>query len=297
MKLYFLFLFSLISWNAHSASCCVSNTSVPSLMILPSAWQQTTTFSSVNVIGDVDPQGKSTFRNSKNKETTNLVRMDLAYSWTPKYQNGISLRYQNKNRSFQGTEASDSGWSDIGLFQAYQPIKYQRTWIFNSFNIPTSNSVYDSSKTFSVDAHGTGTYQAGLGVFHLINFKTWDIAFSTEVHRLFARTFGSNEDKKVIGSSWGTSLSGGVGYIPWRSKTRYGFNLTPRLEGQKETEINEERQNSKQSLVWDSVFNITYSINATYALGISYLDQTIVGPARNTLLNRSVSCILQTHFL
>ena len=36
-------------------------------MILPSAWQQTTTFSSVNVIGDVDPQGKSTFRNSKNK--------------------------------------------------------------------------------------------------------------------------------------------------------------------------------------------------------------------------------------
>lgn len=296
MKLLFLFLFSLISWKAYSASCCVANTSVPNLMILPSKWQETLTVATTSVIGDVDPQGKSTFRNSRNKETTKLARMDLAYSWNEKYQNGISVRYQNKNRSFEGTEASDSGWSDLGLFQAYQPIKYQRTWIFNSNNIPTSNSVYDSDETFSVDAHGTGTYQSGLGILHLINFKSWDLAFSHEVHHSFARTFGNNENRKKIGSSWGTSFSAGVGYIPWRSKTRYGFNLTPRIEGQRANKINGENQNSKQSLVWDSVFNVTYTFNATYALGLNYLDQTIVGPARNTLLNRSISLILQTHF-
>ena len=297
MKLLFLFLFSFISWQAHSASCCVANTSVPNLMILPSKWQQTVTLASTSVIGDVDPNGNSTFRNSKNKETTKLARMDLAYSWTEKYQNGISVRYQNKNRTFEDTEASDSGWSDLGLFQAYQPIKYQRTWLFNSFNIPTSNSVYDSTETLSVDAHGTGTYIAGLGIFHLVNFKTCDLSFSTEVHHSFARTFGTDENQKEIGRSWGTSVSSGVGYIPWRSKARYGFNLTPRMEGQRDTKINGESQTSKQSLVWDSVFNVTYTINATYAVGVNYLDQTIVGPARNTLLNRSISFILQTHFL
>jgi hypothetical protein len=297
MKLFFLFLFSFISWNAHSASCCVANTSVPNLMILPSTWQQTMTLGTNSVIGDVDPQGNSTFRNAKNKETTKLVRMDLAYAWTEKYQNGISVRYQNKNRSFNGMEASDSGWSDLGFFQAYQPIKYKRTWIFNSFNIPTSDSVYESKKTFSVDAHGTGTYQTGLGVFHLVNLKTWDMSFSTEVHYSFARTFGNGVDKKEVGSSWGTSFSAGVGHIPWRSKIRYGFNLTPRWEGQRSTIINGARQNSKESLVWDSVFNVTYTFNAIYAVGANYLDQTIVGPARNTLLNRSLSLVLQTHFL
>lgn len=296
MKLFFLFLFSLFSWQAHSASCCVANTSVPNLMILPSTWQQTFTIASVRVIGDVNPKGQSTFRNSKNKETTNLARMDLAYSWTEKYQNGVSFRYQNKKRSFEGTEASDSGWSDLGLFQAYQPIKYQRTWIFNSTNIPTSNSVYNSKETFSVDAHGTGTYQTGLGVFHIVNYTAWDMVFSSEVHYSFARDFGSGQDKKEIGSFWGTSFSAGVGYIPWRSKMRYGFNLIPRLEGKKSVKINGEAQNSKQSLVWDSAFNVTYTINASYAVGVNYVDQTIFGPSRNSLLNRSLSILFQSHF-
>ena len=295
MKLFFLFLFSFFSWQAHSASCCVANTSVPNLMILPSSWQQTFTLASSRVIGDVNPQGQSTFRNSKNREATNLARMDLAYSWAEKYQNGISIRYQNKKRSFDGTEASDNGWSDLGLFQAYQPVKHQRTWIFNSFNIPTSNSVYDSRETFSVDAHGTGTYQMGLGIFHLINYKTWDVVSSTEVHHSFARTFGHDQEKKEIGSFWGTSFSMGMGYIPWRSKMRFGFNLTPKLDGQKSVKVNDERQISKQSLVWDSVFNATYTINASYAIGVSYLDQTFFGPARNTLLSRSVSVLFQTH--
>lgn len=297
MKLFFLLLFNFFSWQAQASSCCVANTSVPNLMILPAKWQQTFTLASSRVIGDVTPKGRSTFRNSKNRETTNIARMDLAYSWTDKYQNGVSFRYQNKKRTFEGTEASDSGWSDVGLFQAYQPIKYQRTWIFNSNNIPTSNSTYDSRETYQVDAHGTGTYQTGIGIFHLVNFTSWDLIFSSEIHHSFARTFEQNQETKEVGSFWGTSVSVGTGYVPWRSKMRYGYNLTPRIEGQKEVKVNGQNQNSKQSVVWDSVFNATYTINASYAVGVNYLDQTIFGPASNTPLNRSVSVLFQTHFL
>ena len=297
MKLFCLLLFSFFSWRTQAASCCVANTGVPNLMILPAKWQQTFTVSSLRVIGDVDPKGNSVFRNTKNKEATNLARMDLAYSWSEQYQNGISFKYQNKKRSFDGASASDSGWSDLGLFQAYQPIKYQRTWIFNATNIPTSNSVYNSRETFSVDAHGAGTYQTGLGVFHLVNYHAWDLVFSSEVHYSFARNFSTGQDEKEIGGFWGTSFLAGAGYIPWRSKMRYGFNLIPRLEGQKVVQINNEKQNSKQSLVWDSAFNVTYTLNATYAFGISYIDQTIFGPAKNSLLSRSVAAVFQAHFL
>lgn len=297
MKLFFLLLFSFITWEVHAASCCVANTSVPNLMILPARWQQTFTVASSRVIGDVNPQGSSTFRNKENKERTNMARMDLAYGWTEKYQNGVSFKYQNKKRTFNGEGANDSGWSDLGLFQAFQPIKYQRTFIFNSINVPTSNSLYDSNEDFSVDAHGAGTYQAGLGVFHIENFKSWDVVLSSEVHHSFARTFEKGDTEKEVGRFWGGSLSAGVGYIPWRSKYRYGVNLTPRLEGDKSVTINDRQNISKQSLVWDSVFNVTYTMNAQYAFGVSYLDQTIFGPARNTLLNRSLSVLFQTHFL
>jgi hypothetical protein len=89
----------------------------------------------------------------------------------------------------------------------------------------------------------------------------------------------------------------GLGYIPWRSKFRYGFNLAPRLEGPKKTTRNGTADLGSESLVWDSVVNLTYTMNAKYSLGASYLDQTLFGPARNTLLNRSLSIIFQTRFL
>lgn len=265
-------------------------------MILPARWQQTFTLATSRVIGDVDPKGRSTFRRKQNKESTTMARMDLAYSWADQYQNGVSLKYQERMRDFNGEEASDSGWSDLGLFQAWQPIKFQRTWIFNTINVPTSKSLYDAKESFSVDAHGTGTYQAGLGVFHLINYKTWDILLSSEVHHSFARSFNGSMDTEV-GSFWGASFTVGAGYVPWRSKFRYGLGFTPRLEGQKKVKTNQSSEVSKQSLVWDTVLNVTYSINAQYALGVNYVDQTVMGPAQNTLLNRTVSVLFQTHWL
>lgn len=297
MKLFFLLLFSLFYWEAQGASCCVANTSVPNLMILPAKWQQTFTVANSRVIGDVSPKGSSTFRDKNNVEQTNMARMDLAYSWTEQYQNGVSFKYQNKKRTFDGEGNNDSGWSDVGLFQAYQPIKFQRTWIFNTVNIPTSKSLYDSQEVNSVDAHGSGTYQAGLGVFHIENFMTWDIVVSSEVHHSFARTFEQGDTTNEVGSFWGGSVSIGAGYIPLKKKIRIGANLTPRMEGEKKMYVNGSELPSKKSLVWDSVLNMTYTINANYAVGASYLDQTIFGPARNSALNRTISVLLQTHFL
>src|SRR5690606_40906243 len=102
MKLLSIFLSSLITFEVYGASCCVSNTSVSNLMILPASWQETLTLSHSKVIGDVNDKGSSTFRRKENKDTTNLAKLDLAYSWTPQYQSGISVKYQNKSRDFDG---------------------------------------------------------------------------------------------------------------------------------------------------------------------------------------------------
>jgi hypothetical protein len=296
MRLSFLIACSFATSCAWSSSCCVSNTSIPNLMILPSDWQQTFSVSQTRVIGDVDDKGRSTFRNQDNKEMTQAARMDLAYGWNFRYQTGVSVKYQNKNREFAGQEDQDSGWSDVGLSQAYAPKMFDRLWIFHTVNLPTANSVYNSRSSMAVDAQGSGTYFTGLGFFKIHNYKNGDLTFGGEAHRSFGRTFRSGEDETSLDPFWGGSLSIGGGWVPWKSKGRLGIILTPRMEGPKTGTHNDDDIKGKQSLVWDSVINGTYSFNAQYAAGVSYLDQTLVGPVSNTLLVRSFSFLFQSRF-
>jgi hypothetical protein len=288
MKLSFLFLFSFLTQQLWAASCCVSNTSISNLMLFPSKWQQTMTFSQGHVVGDVDEDGSSTFRRSNNRDVTNLVKLDLAYGWTTRYQTGFSARYQSRKRDFQGEDSSSSGWNDLGFSHAYKLPTDEKIWIFQTLNVPTARSVYNSTSTFAVDARGTGTYQTSLGFFGLKNFRKWDFLYSYELHRSFERDFYSNGADTTVGSFWGTSLTLGTGYVAWRSKARYGLALTPRYEGAKVVTIDGRKTQGAESLVWDSSVNFSYSFTPHHALGFNYTDQTFVGPARNSLLSRFV---------
>ena len=296
MKQLLAFLCSFIAADLYASSCCVSNTSVSNLMILPANWQQTLGVSQGRVIGDVNEKGTSTFRNDKNKDVLNSVRFDLSYGWNLQYQSGVSLKYQNRSRELNGTEANESGWNDVGLFHAYRPVPLERIWIFQTLNIPTATSTYESTSAMGVDARGTGTYISSIGVFGIYNLKEWDFTYGPEVHHSFGKTFKNNDVTTEVGSFWGTSFSLGAGYIPWRSKSRYGLSITPRFEEGKDLVLNGQKNEGKDSLVWDTSLNYTYTITAEYSVGLSYTDQTIIGPSQNTLLNRSLSFLFQTRW-
>lgn len=294
MKLLFLFLSSFIAGEVFASSCCVSNTSVSNLMILPSKWQQTFSVAQNRIIGDVNDKGKSTFRDSDNRDVTNTARLDLAYGWTGKYQSGVSLKYQNRTRELSGDSSSDSGWSDVGLSHAYKLPVYDRLWAFQTLNIPTASSIYDSKSQFKVDAMGTGTYQTSAGVFGIHAEKVWDLVYSSEIHHSFARTIRAQGNTTEVGSFWGGSLTLGAGYVPFRSKIRYGVSVSPRYEEAKNVVVNGTKSDGQRSLLWDSGVNLSYTYDANYAFGASYVDQTLAGPARNTLLGRTLSVQLQS---
>lgn len=294
MRPYLALAFSLLLPEAiYAASCCVSNTGFSNLMILPSKWQQTFTVTQARVIGDTDTKGSSTFRSDRNRDTTTAARLDLGYSWTHRYQTNVAVKYQNRSREFQGDSASDSGWSDVGLSHAYQAPDWRRMWFFQSLNIPTANSNYDTRQKLGVDAQGSGTYLLSQGVVGIVNRKEWDFILGPELHYSFGRSFERDGEEVQVMSSTGGSFLLGAGYIPWRSKTRYGVSLNPRYEGPRAVRNNGEENRSDRSLVWDGGLNVTHTFNAEYSLGLNYLDQTIVGPARNTLLVRSLGLAFQ----
>lgn len=266
-------------------------------MTLPARWQQTTTLATSRIIGDTDSKGHSVFRNKSNKESTTFGRVDISYGWKSKFQSGVGARYQQKSRETDGADAKDSGWSDVALFNAWQPSLYSRTWIFQTLNVPTAKSNYESQQAFGVDAHGAGTWQAGVGAVHIKNGVNWDALVSGEVHHAFGRNFKREDSKYEVGGFWGGSVTLGAGWIPWRSKWRNGVSLTPRLEGAKDVKLDGIAQNGRESLVWDTGLNSTYSLDANYALGLAYVDQTVFGPAKNTMLARSIAFLFQAHWL
>lgn len=296
MKQLLLFLFSIHGSTLLASSCCVSNTSVSNLMILPANWQQTMALSQARVIGDVNEKGTSTFRDKNNKDIINLARLELSYGWTGRYHSGVSLKYQNRSRELNDSSAKDSGWNDVGLFHAYRPVAIERLWIFQTLNVPTARSGYESTSPLAVDARGTGTYISSLGIFGIRNIMEWDFIYSSEVHHSFSKSFRNNQSTTEVGNFWGASLSAGAGYIPWRSKARYGVSLAPHFEGGKNITVDGNKYGGKESLVWDTSLNFTYTLSALYAFGLNYTDQTIFGPVRNTLLNRTLGFQFQTRW-
>lgn len=299
MKLSFLILFSFfITGRAYSASCCVANTSLPNLMILPADWQATWTLAASKVIGDVNTNGQSTFRNSQNKDQTQAFKLDLSYRWSDAWQTGISSRYQKRDRDFQDSQAENSSFGDLGLSQAYQFERYHRLFTYVTVNIPTGRSIYDTRQNFAVDAQSTGLYSASLGMVKFFNYEQWDLITAAEAHRSLGRSFNSaSQGDLEVRPTWGSSINLGAGYTPWKKKYRFGLNITPRYEAPKVTVSNSQIQTSDKSLVWDSGLNITYTIAADQAVGLRYIDQTVIGPVRNSTLTRTIAVLYQVRWL
>lgn len=292
MKWFYTILFSLLcpfAFQANAASCCVSNTSLPQLMTLPSRYQISSTLGLSRVQGDVDTKGQSTFRKDSNKDQSQTMRLDLSKMWKS-WQGGISLSMVNRQRELDSQSNSAQGLSDIQLYMAKEEWwKVTKIFPFIKQNIPIANSLYNAKSALAVDAFGLGVYQTSIGAALIRNYKVWDHNFTTEIHQNWARTTGDTH----VSAAAGGSMLLGAGYVPWKSRVRLGFSFGPRLESAKQIVTQGSTTHSQKSLVWDSVLSLGYQIEADQNIALNYADQTFFGPARNTTLTRAVTFLYQ----
>ena len=151
-------------------------------------------------------------------------------------------------------------------------------------NIPTGRSIYDPGiLTEGAGVTGHGQWGAGLGVTVRKIYFPWTLTLQLRSIELFAEEFGETRVSNFYDSAasfivnyasrlWDLGFTAGVSYS----------HLSPRIL----------RPSNVRSSITENtslLFGSQKVITDSWSVGVSYRDQTLLGPARNSLLNRSIN--------
>lgn len=292
-KLAFLSLF-LSGATALGASCCGTSAVAPAIISGDDRAQITTSLSFASVIGDAPDEGLAVFRGSSNLERATTLKLDGAYLLSDRWQVGATVPFAYRSRQTPGLNDYASGVGDIGLTAAYEALPElvyspwkPRAFVFSTLTLPTGTSAYQSTSSLAVDALGRGFYSLALGGLALKSFGKWDVNVLGELHRSLPKTFSTV--RAIPG--WGASLGIGGGYNV--GAFRFGLSLTPSYEEGIVSEGAAGRTKASYQLVWSTAAQLSYLPSLDWSVSATYVDQTLVGPAVNVALNRTVGLVLQ----
>ncbi len=296
MKKLVLFIF-LISTKAYSAACCGGGVSgMPLLITGDFKALFMASLSQDEIIGDDFSKSQEfVFYSKENQTKSEVLSLKNAYLLSDTIQFGFGTGVLQKRRALpNGTEESSSGLTDSHFQLTYEflPERYYSVWkprafFYTKWVFPTGSHTYESENLYRTDVHGLGLIVPSLGVAFFKILKQWDLLLTTELHHGLSRDF----DGLKVEPSLGGSLTLAAGYNTKSFPLRIGFALTPKYEGKKKLSGTINSETSSQ-IVWDTMINISYLLPNSYSLSTFYRDQTLMGPAKNTDLTRSVGVSL-----
>lgn len=279
-----------------AAPCCSAGSAAPSLITGDDKAQMSMDVSGGYVVGDVGSQGPAVFRSSDNSETEGGVTLNGARLISDRWQLGASLPLRYRSHEQSGQEGSARGIGDFRFNLGYEILpewSYSswrpRGYVFAQQTFPTAKSIYDSSDPQAVDAFGKGFYATGFGVLFLKSWKYFDASWLSSAQYSFSRSFDGTE----IIPGWAMQSSVGLGYSPARGPVRVGLRMSPQYQQPKKARSVSGESKSPSQLVWDTGFDIGVSTSDASTLTVSYTDQTLMGPAKNTTLTRTASVSFQ----
>lgn len=285
MKSFAVFSFFILLYAEalYASACCSGGSAIPSVITGDDRFQLGSSFSSSFVVGEVNSDGESSFYNDITEESLYALNLSSAFMFSYRIQAGVQIPFQWRSVG----ESSEDGISDIKLNVAWEafPLYSYSVWrpqffIFAAMSFPTGKSTYESANP-RVDTFGKGFYTPSLGFLTQKSWRRFDTSLSGEWGFPQARRFDSG--KVDPGFNYSAMVS--IGYR--LSSFRVGLSVGPNYEEAKKLEGSSLSGGSK--LVWDSSLLLSYTQNDFWSYSLSYLDQSLIGPAKNTKLNRSLS--------
>lgn len=294
MKHIILFFILTASLETFAASCCGGGFSVPALILGDDKAQITSSYSYSNVSDEVRSNGRWIKRDDNN--LTQTLKIEGALLFSDSLQGGFSLPVIAKTAESTPTS---QGIGDVALYlghETFPETSYSR-WkpkgvTFLQINLPTSPSIYDLSASHANESRGRGFYSLGAGVALMKSWVVWDINFSAEVHRSFARSVTNDALGGAIEliPGWGFSQTLGIG---WNYKDlRLGGSVVSFYEDAIEARGGTSSQGAIQK-------NFTAGLSASYmldqesAVTASYSDQALLGDPTNTSLSKTINVSYQ----
>lgn len=296
------FLLFLLSMKIFAAACCAGGSAAPALISGDDKAQITAGAFQSTVIGDAPDSGEAVFRNGDSSDVIQTYKIDGAFIFADRFQSGVSVPLLTHTIQSGSTNASSTDLGDIHLDVAYEflpewsysPWK-PKGYVYLQGTIPTGRSTYDAEEEGDVDALGKGFYALALGSLLVKRWTLWDVFTLPEIHYSFTRTFDQTTGEVLkVSPGFGGSLSLGAGVSPGGGATRIGLRVQPVYEQQKTiTSSVTGTSTSGVQLTWDTSLEVSYLVDTDWSLLASYTDQTLLGPAINSTLNRTVALGLQ----
>lgn len=298
---------------AWAAPCCAGSSAAPAMISGDDRAQMSLFASRSTVIGDAPSAGIPVFRGASDSETTQTLRLDGAFLLSDRFQMGASvpLVVRGIDRpALATTLKTDGGVGATGLGDLRVNFSYEalpewgysvwkpKGYVFLQLTLPTGRSIYEATGPGEVDAIGRGFYTIGMGSLLVKRWSHWDAFAIPEVHYSLERTFldvGSSvgSDSMTVAPGWGTSLAFGVGYSPSSSPMRFGMSLQPIYSQPKRVIFSGGESLASYQLTWDASFDVTYLVSSEWSVNANYSDQTLLGPAINSTLSRTVALSLR----
>jgi len=288
---FFLEAFLLVA----GGPCCSAGSANVSLLTSDAKAQVSLGLSGAWIVGSTPESGPTVFYD-QTSETSGTSSFSGAISVSERFQLGANLPLIWRSVERSRNRASSTGIGDLKLNLGYEvlPELYYSAWRPKGFlyfftQIPTGSSKNESASFLHEDAFGRGFFALGLGTLFLKRWKNIDASASFEIRYSIPRSFEQNSIETRYSPGFGGSSSFAAGYTFGRSGFRTGLRVGPNIEGPEEYRSDFFSGERSYRMVWDTSAEATYSVSGNTSIGISYSDQTLLGPTKNTDLTRAVA--------
>ncbi len=293
-------LFELSFQKAWSAPCCARSAAAPFLILSDDEAQFNLGFSAVDSVADVTD--KVYFNLPGKSDFTSQVRMDGAILLSDRFQAGASAALVGRSVSSNSKLSSGLGLGDLRLSFGYEvlPSWSYSVWkpqgfLFSVITLPTGRSKYELGNGYSsADVSGLGFYSGAFGAIFLKRWNVVDAFFLAEFHYSVPRVFESGLVSTHVVPGFGASTGLGLGWSPGGGALRVGLRIQPRMDQVPLRQGVPELQNSPSLISnCDTGLDLSYMLGSSETLMLSYTDQTLLGYAVNSNLNRVLALNFQ----
>ena len=272
-------------------SCCGQSPASFTVLSLEQRLSLSTSLSYIESQGRVFEDSREFWFWDGKKRQVQALGLNVASSIAHRQQFFVNLsllngHYKDSNESGTATNLSDTliGYN-YEIFPEYsfsywKPIVYITALV----NLPTGNSIYDSvSLSEGTDVSGHNQWGTGLGVTLKKIYFPWTLTLQGRSIYLIEKQFETLKVSGFYDSSAALLISYASQWFGLQLNSGVTFSHLSQRKISPSGTISGVSQN------WSVLFGVQRPISDSTGIGINYSDQTILGPAKNSLLNRSIA--------
>ena len=297
-KLVFVLFLTAFTKTLFAASCCGGGASLPQLITGDYRAQLALVGANSAVTHYANEDSLISERDVTNQEVSESLTLSATYLLSPYWQMGLRLPYKVNTHKTLAANENSSGIGDFHLQTAYEFLpEYSfslwrpKGYVFIDETLPSSSSSYDAEKPLHTDSFGSGFYTTSVGVSFVKAIFNYDFLFMTEYHKAFNREFNKPGERLSVEPGDGHTMLFGAGYSPKGGDLRLGGSLLYSKQNASKVTSSLSPLTSSGSQprhYWETGLSVSYLFK-NYSLTASYLDQSFLANASNSLLTKSLS--------